>query len=224
MNPHRPEAVSFPASVLRLVLLACAAVLLAACGDQRPLRAPALPADATVLVVGDSLVAGTGATRAQSWPAMLAEATGWSVINAGVPGHTSADARGRLRGLLDQHHPDAVIIAIGGNDFLRKHNLDGTRANIEAMLAESKAATGHVALVAIPEPSMGGQLLGMLSDHALYAGLAEAHAVTLIPDAVAETLSRDDYRADRIHANANGYAYLAGRVADVLAEAGWLIR
>lgn len=224
MSTYYPRRASFPLHLGRAILLACAALLLAACGDRGPARASALPSGATVLVIGDSLVAGTGASRAQSWPAVLAETTGWSVVNAGVPGHTSTDARGRLEGLLSELRPDAVIIAIGGNDFLRRVGEDTTRGNIEAMLTASKAAATHVALVAIPEPSMGGQMLGMLSDHALYERLADEHQVALVADAVSETLSQENYRADRIHANADGYAYMAGRVAEALAEAGWLNR
>jgi len=207
-----------------LALLILTALLLTACGDRAPTRSAALPVDATVLVVGDSLVAGTGASRAQSWPAVLAGITGWSVINAGVPGHTSTDARGRLDDLLAEHQPDAVIIAIGGNDFLRRVDQDTTHANIAAMLATSKAAASHVALVAIPEPSMGGQMLGRLSDHTLYERLAAEHAVTLVAGVLSPTLSREIYRADRIHANADGYAYMADQIAGALTEAGWLNR
>lgn len=206
----------------RLFLLACTVLLLAACGEAPRHTQPALPPGATVLVVGDSLVAGTGATREQSWPAVLQARSGWNVVNAGVPGHTSADARSRLDGLLDQHRPDAVIIAIGGNDFLRKVALDTTRANIEAMVAQSKAVAGHVAIVAIPAPSVGASLFGALADHRVFGEIAQAHAVALVPDAVSRTLSREDYRADRIHANASGYAFLAEQVAEALSEAGWL--
>ncbi|THF67073.1 arylesterase [Pseudothauera nasutitermitis] len=206
----------------RLFLLLCAPLLLTACGGSSEPRQSALPTGTTVLVIGDSLVAGTGASRETSWPAELARRSGWEVINAGIPGNTSADARGRLRALLDTHHPEAVIVAIGGNDFLRRQGLDGTRANIEAMLEESRVAATHVALVAIPEPSLGGSLVGRLSDHPLYREIAEAQGVALLPDAVSETLSRAELRADRVHANAAGYAFMAERIADALVERGWL--
>ncbi|THF54671.1 GDSL-type esterase/lipase family protein [Pseudothauera rhizosphaerae] len=197
--------------------------LLGGCADDRPRFAP-LPDGASVLVLGDSLVAGTGAPRGQGWPEGLARHTGWNVINAGVPGNTSADARGRLPGLLAEYQPDAVIVAIGGNDFLRQVPAETTRENIRAIVAESRAATGHVALVAIPALSLGAAALGALSDHELYEEIARANGLALVPAAVAETLSDEDYRADRIHANAAGYARIAARVRDALAAQGWMQR
>lgn len=194
------------------------------CSGEEPALYANLPGDATVLVVGDSLVAGTGAPRGRAWPDELARRTGWSVINAGVPGNTSADAYRRLPDLLDVHRPDAVIIAIGGNDFLRSVPLETTRENIASMVVESRAATGHVALVAIPAMSVGGALVGRLSDHELFVRIAREHGLALVPSVVADTLSRADLRSDRIHANADGYAHIAQGVVEALARHGWLAR
>jgi hypothetical protein len=107
--------------------LVAAAVLLPACSDK-PVQFAPLAAQSVVLVIGDSLVAGTGASAGQAWPGELARATGWRVVNVGVPGDTSADALARLGALLRTHEPAAVVIAVGGNDFLRKVPLDATRA------------------------------------------------------------------------------------------------
>lgn len=196
-------------------------LLLVACGRPDAPRFAPLPSDATVLVVGDSLVAGTGAPAGSGWPEGLAARTDWKVVNGGVPGDTSADALRRLDGLLARHRPQAVIIAVGGNDFLRNVPLADTRSNLEAMIRESRAEIEHVALVAIPAKSLGAVLGGSLSDHEVYAALAREHGLALVPDAVAAVLSREELRADRIHANARGYAELARRVGEALAEQGW---
>lgn len=208
----------------KLLALLWIALVLAGCGGEQPVLYTSLPRDATVLVVGDSLVAGTGAPRGQSWPDELARRTGWSVINAGVPGNTSADAYRRLPELLDTHRPDAVIIAIGGNDFLRSVPLETTSENVAAIVVESRAATGHVALVAIPAMSVGGALVGRLSDHDMFARIAQEHALAFVPAAVSHALSRAELRADRIHANADGYAHIAQGVVEALARHGWLAR
>lgn len=197
------------------------ALLLIACGRQDTPRFAPLPSDATVLVIGDSLVAGTGAPRGSGWPEGLAARTDWKVVNGGVPGDTSADALRRLDGLLARHRPQAVIIAVGGNDFLRNVPLADTRSNLEAMIRESRADIEHVALVAIPAKSLGAVLGGSLSDHEVYAALAREHGLALVPDAVAEVLSREELRADRIHANARGYAELARRIGEALTTQGW---
>jgi acyl-CoA thioesterase-1 len=203
------------------LLSALLALALAGCGQEDSAHFPPLSPDAVVLVIGDSLVAGTGAARGSAWPQRLADATGWQVINAGVPGDTSSDARRRLAQLLDSHRPDAVVIAVGGNDFLRDVPLADTRANLEAMIAASREVTEHVAVVAIPAKTLSATLLGRLSDHALFAELAQEHGLALVPGAVADVLSDPDLRADRIHANAAGYATIAQRVTQALDDHGW---
>lgn len=205
----------------RLFLGAFLVLQLSACGKDEVARLSALPEDATVLVLGDSLVAGTGAPREAAWPLQLEKLTGWLVINAGVPGDTSADARRRLEGLLQEYQPDAVILAIGGNDFLRNRPLEETRSNLEEMIRSSLLHTRHVALVAIPAKSVGAALIGTLADHELYAELAREHALSLVPAVVSSVLSQAELRSDRIHANAQGYTRIARGVEESLSQHGW---
>ncbi|AUN94921.1 GDSL-type esterase/lipase family protein [Pseudazoarcus pumilus] len=207
--------------LLNTALLLLVAIFITGCEQSAPDRFDPLPPDAVVLVIGDSLVDGTGARQGEGWPERLAQATGWKVINAGAPDDTSADARRRLPELLDMHAPQAVIIAVGGNDFLRNLPADDTRANLNAMVRRARSVTQHVALMAIPEKSTGAILLGNLSDHALYAELAEEHKLPLIRGVVSDVLSDTRLRADRIHANARGYARIAQGVEDALRAYGW---
>jgi acyl-CoA thioesterase I len=206
------------------MLCALLAFLLTACGQDDSSRFPPLPRDAVVLVIGDSLVAGTGAPRGAGWPEGLARRTGWQVVNGGVPGDTSADALRRLDGLIAEHRPEAILIAVGGNDFLRNVPVRITRENIERMIHDSRAEAGHVGLIAIPAKSVGAALTGNLSDHGLFAELAQAHDLVLVPEIIANVLSRDELRADRIHANASGYAMIADGVTEALSRQGWLAR
>lgn len=194
--------------------------LLAAC-TPAPLQFEPVPVNSVVLVIGDSLVAGTGASRAESWPRRLAERTGWRVINAGIPGNTSTNALQRLPALLDRHRPAAVIIAVGGNDFLRRVPKAVTRARLQEMITRSRAVTSHVALMAVPTPGLAASL-GMAEDHEMFAELAEANGLALIPGAIITVLSDPILRADAIHANAAGYALMAELVAEALDRHGWL--
>ena len=204
-----------------LLALALSLFILAACSEA-PVDVQPLADGAVVLVIGDSLVAGTGATAEQSWPSGLARRTGWSVVNAGEPGDTSEAALRRLPGLLETHLPDAVIIAVGGNDFLRNVPLANTRAQLEEMTRISKTAADHVAIMAVPKFSMAGAAFGALSDHDLFAGIAQSNGLVLIPRAIADTLSRAELRSDRIHANADGYARMAAHAHEVLTRHGWV--
>jgi lysophospholipase L1-like esterase len=214
-----PSTDGAPSSSRRRLLAALACALPAACGKKRP-RHAAIAAGSTVLALGDSLTFGTGAPAEAAWPARLAAATGWNVINAGVPSDTSAQARARLAPLLAEHQPRLTLLSIGGNDLLRQVPEAEVRANIAAMLGEIRAAGGEVVLIAVPRPAVMAALLRSLDDHPLYAALATDHGVPLFAGGWAKVLSDPSLKADQIHANAAGYERFARDLHAWLREQG----
>lgn len=154
----------------RRFLLAGAALTLAACG--RKVKGTAVAPGSAVLALGDSLTFGTGASPETSYPSVLARLTGWDVVNAGIPGDTSAGALARLPALLEKHSPRLVIVSIGGNDFLRRMPQADTRAGIRAICRQATASGAQVLLVGIPEVSALAAVSRSLSDHAMYQELA----------------------------------------------------
>ena len=198
----------------RILLALLLLFSLAGCGKSPQL--PRLVPDATLLAFGDSLTFGTGAAPSESYPAVLAGLIQRQVINAGVPGETTADGRERLPGTLDQVQPALLILCIGGNDFLRKRPEAETIANLRAMLDEARARQLPVLLVATPRPGLG------LSVPPFYADLAKQYALTLEAESLAEILSTRSLKSDWIHPNAAGYRQLAGAIADRLNKAGAL--
>ncbi len=203
-----------------LLLAAGLAPLLAACGRKAP-TAQAVPPGATVLALGDSLTSGVGASASTAYPAVLAQLTGWQVVNAGISGDTSSQALARLPGLLQKHQPALVIVSIGGNDFLRRQSSDATRANILRICTEARASGAQVLLVAVPELSLMA-MAGRLSDHAMYEGIASELKIPLYSKGWSGVLAQDRLRADHIHANAEGYAQFAQGLVQTLKETGLL--
>lgn len=204
----------------RAVLLApLAAALLAACG-RKPKKAAALPAGTPVLALGDSITFGTGAGTGASYPSVLAGLTGWKVVNAGVPGDTSAGALARLPELLQEHAPALVLVSIGGNDFLRRLPLAETRANLRGICEAAVTAGAQVVLVAVPEANAMAALARSLADHAMYAELAAEMKLPLYAGGWAAVLSDPALRSDPIHANGEGYGKFARGLADYLREIG----
>lgn len=197
---------------------------LGACGQARTSdgNAAALPANARVLAIGDSLTAGQGAPREQAWPATLARLTGWQIDNAGRNGDTSAGALQRLPGLLAAARYDAVLIGIGGNDMIRSVPRETTVDNIRQMLRLAATQTRHVALLATPQPDIWRASLGHLQDAAFYAELARDEQALLLPGIYTGVLNQPTLRADQIHANAQGYDAIARQIRDALAQARWL--
>ena len=196
------------------LVLSCA--LLAGCGRRRFRK---LVAGDAILAVSDSLTAGFGAPKGADYPAQLAQILGHKVINGGVSGDTSAQALARLPDLLVQK-PKLVVVSIGGNDFLQRQPESGTRENIRKMVADIRATGVPAVLVAIPHFTTGA-LLGMVSEHPLYAELADELDVPLLKGAWADILGDKDLKSDAVHANAKGYLQFAEEMADFLQAQGF---
>jgi acyl-CoA thioesterase-1 len=207
---------------LAAAALAGPAVFLAACSRSRPVRGSAGPAGATVLALGDSLTYGTGAPPGQGYPEALAALTGWQVVNAGVPGDTSAQALARLPGLLAQHTPALVLLGIGGNDFLRRVPEAATARQLRALCEQVLAAGPQLLLVAVPRPTLAAAVTRTLADHPIYAELAAELKLPLHAGGWSAVLSDPALRSDEIHANAEGYRRFAEGLRDTARATGLL--
>ena len=201
----------------RRFLVLAAALAAAAC--TKTARHAAISRGSTVVALGDSLTYGYGAPPEAAYPVRLAAITGWTVVNGGVSGDTSAQALARLPALL-KRAPKLVLLGIGGNDFLRRVLESDTRRHIGETIAAVQGAGVSLVLIAEPKPSLGA-LVGSLSDHPLYAGLAEKYRVPLFADGWSRILSDGALKSDAIHANAEGYALFAERLAAFLQKQGF---
>lgn len=181
--------------------------MLAGCGPSP--RQFVVPAGQTVLAFGDSVTHGTGAGPGEDWPTLLAAATGWQMVNAGVPGDTAQAAQARLPALLAQHRPALVVIEIGGNDFLRRRTAADVKADVRGLIQAAKASGAQTVLVAVPALSLMAAVAGRPSDAPLYAELAEEEQVALVPEVFSRVLGDAALRTDPVHPNAAGYREMA---------------
>ena len=114
--------------------------------------AGAVHAAPTILVFGDSISAGYGLPRGQSWVDLLQarlerEHADYKVVNASLSGETTDGGRRRLPAALAEHRPQITIIELGGNDGLRGARPETLRANLAAMIAECRKQGSRVLLV-----------------------------------------------------------------------------
>lgn len=205
--------------VRRIALAVAASLLVAACGSKA--KEEALPPGSEVLALGDSLTAGNGVAAGEAWPDLLANRTGWVVINAGVSGDTSGGALRRLPALLEQHDPVLVLVALGGNDMLRHVPQQETVTNLGQILAAIKAHGAKPVLLATPQPSVAGAVFQNLSAPDFYREMADEQQVPLIEDAIAEVLSDPRLKGDPLHPNAAGHAQLSQNILDALKAIGY---
>ena len=120
--------------------------------------APVAAQDTPVIVIlGDSLSAGYGMDKNDSWVYLLEQRLKennhtFKILNSSISGDTTQGGLGRLPRLLDRYQPELVIIELGGNDGLRGINPETTRQNIQTMIVESQAAGANVLLAGIKLP------------------------------------------------------------------------
>lgn len=200
--------------------LAILSIALFACSTESKL--PALPSNSTILILGDSLSYGTGATKGEDYPTLLAQNTGWHIINAGVPGDTTAQGLARLPNLLVEHQPSLLIVELGGNDFLKKVPITQTESNLKAIIEQAKRNQVMTLLIAIPDYQPVKAAFGGLSDHALYEKLSQETETPLIKDIFSEVLSKNALKADYVHPNAMGYRQVESQLRASLIDLGLL--
>lgn len=198
-----------------LVMITTAAALLAGCGEKTP-RLPRLAESDVIVAFGDSLTYGTGAAEHESYPAVLSQLIGRTVVRSGVPGEVTADGLKRLPEVLDEHQPRLVIVCLGGNDMLRKVERSEIRTNLREIVRAIKARGIDVVLVGVPQPSL------IASAPEFYAEIAEEFDVPYEGRIVPRVLYSPELKADPIHPNARGYRRMAEAIAELLKHSGAL--
>ncbi len=195
-------------------VLACTALLLAACG-RSPQLAP-LPSGAVVLAFGDSLTFGTGAREDESYPAQLEKLIGRRVVRSGVPGELSATGLARLPAQLDEHQPRLLILCEGGNDFLQRQPKSQAADNVRAMVALAKGRGIDVVLVGTPEFGL------TFSPPGFYADIAKEFRIPYEGKVMSKIMRDSMLKSDQVHPNAQGYKLIAERLSELLRKSGAL--
>ena len=195
-----------------LLVLMLFVSLLSACSETPQLSK--LDSNAVILAFGDSLTNGNGATKEESYPAVLEKLSGRRVFNEGISGELSEAGLKRLPGLLEKHAPELLIICHGGNDFLRKKDLSRLESNLREMIALAKSRNIQVVMLGVPRPGI------ILSSAELYSNVAEESGVLFIEDLVADVLGDNGLKSDAVHPNNKGYRVMAEHMHDVLVESG----
>ncbi|MCB5198743.1 arylesterase [Loktanella sp. TSTF-M6] len=190
------------------------------------LATPVLAEPITIAALGDSLTAGYGLPTADGFvPQMQAwldeQGADVTLINAGVSGDTTAGGLSRLDWTLTPD-VDGVIVALGGNDFLRGLDPAVSRANLDAILEGAAARDVPAMLVGIQAGSNYGP--DYRADfNGMYEDLAESRAVPLFPDWFAaiqggDGIDTDALQSDGIHPNAQGVSMIVDEMGPAILE------
>jgi acyl-CoA thioesterase-1 len=171
-----------------------------------------------ILVFGDSISAGYGLAHVEEgWVEMLrakikAAGYDYQVINASVSGETTAGGLARLPRALALHHPQIVIIELGGNDGLRALPIDQMRSNVSRMVDLAAGSGARVLLLGmrIP-PNYGPEFTEKF--RSVFVDVARDKKVPFVPFLLADiALSPALMQADGVHPNELGQPKLLANV------------
>ena len=183
----------------------------------------------TLLVFGDSLVAGYGLESGQSFPDLLqkrlmAGGRAVTVINGGISGDTSAGGASRIDWALEDR-PDAVMVVLGGNDALRGLAPRSMENNLDTIMAAIQSRGLPLLLAGMKAPSNMGPDYGREFDKAFGDALERARARAAASGAAADetvlfypffldgvALEPELNQDDGIHPNIKGVSEITRRV------------
>ena len=196
----------------RLAALAATLLIATVMFAGHAARADSAP---TIVVLGDSLVAGYGLQPGEAFPerlqeALIADGVQVSVTNAGVSGDTSSGGLARLDWSVPDG-TDGVIVELGANDALRGIPPEVTRENLNTIVARLKERGIAVLLAGMmAPPNMGEEYAAAFNP--IYRDIAAAHDIQLYPfflDGVAAEAALN--QADGMHPNARGVDVIVSR-------------
>ena len=170
-------------------------------------------AEQTLMLYGDSLMAGLGLSEREAFAGRLQQALGdqVTIVNASVSGDTSADGLARLDWSLADR-PDALVLELGANDMLQGLGVEAMRGNLASMLERFSAEGIPVLLVGMrASPSLGSDYVQAYE--AVFPELAAQCDTAFYPfflEGVATDAALN--QADGMHPNAAGVARIVDSI------------
>lgn len=202
---------------------------------------PKLPGDPVeLLVLGDSIAAGLGATRPkETLGARTAKAVGRAVgrpvrlRTLAVVGSESSALAGQLDALPDDAEPDVALIVVGGNDVTHRVPVAVSVAHLVDAIERLHARGCDVvvgtcpdlgALRPVPQPlrALGARQSRVLASAQAAAARSAGAAVVSLRRSVGPMFLADPdgmFSLDRFHPSAMGYRRTADALAPAIVEA-----
>ena len=166
----------------------------------------------TIICFGDSLTYGTGAGKGMDYPSQLSKLIGRPVVNAGVPGDTTARALNRLDRDVISKNPGLVLITLGGNDLKNGVSRDTAFSNLKQIVESIMDGGAGVIIGGLKFPFRDrGYGQG-------YKELADETGALLIPDIFEGIMGNRKLMSDPIHPNDAGYKLIAQRFYEAMAR------
>ncbi len=162
-----------------------------------------IPQGQNIICFGDSLTSGIGATQGRDYPSQLARLLNRDIINAGIPGDTTASGLARLEKDVLARSPKIVVITLGGNDLLRGIAKEAAFANLQTIIEAIQDKGALVVVGGIKFPFLDK---GFAKE---YKKVCKATGAVFVPDILGGIIDKNHLMSDRIHPNGDGYGIMA---------------
>ncbi len=160
------------------------------------------PQGNAIVCFGDSLTYGTGAAKGMDYPSQLSRLIHMEVVNAGVPGDTTALALKRVDAVIGLN-PRIVLITLGGNDLKNRVKKEVAFKNLERIVTRFQDHGALVIIGGIKIPLWGKGF------NDAYEDLAKKTGSVLIPNIFKDIMGKSGLMSDAIHPNQKGYTLMA---------------
>jgi len=163
---------------------------------------------ASILVLGDSLSAAYGIDVDAGWVALLQrqiikQGYDYKVINVSVSGDTTRTGLSRVDSALENHKPEVVIIALGGNDGLRGLAFSEIETSLSSIIERCKKTQSEILLLGVRMPPNYGAVYSQKFAQ-LYQRLASSYDIVLLPKMLDQVADNPKLmQADGIHPKAS---------------------
>ncbi len=207
----------------------CLIAILTNCGvsvadekqDQNSKKPKAKPQFVTdrpkIIAFGDSLTAGFGLAKNESYPYLLqkkldSEGYKYEVKDVGVSGDTTIGGLERIDWTLGQENIEILILELGANDMMRNIPVAQMKDNLEKIILKAKAKNIKVLLCGmLAPPSLGREYSRDFIS--VFPDLASKHKIEFVPFLL-EGVALDPKlnQADGIHPNAEGAKIMTANI------------
>lgn len=199
-----------------LALIALTGLTITALGGAESHAQSADETPQTLVLFGDSLMAGYGLSHEEGFAPKLQAAlkdAGYDVqvVNSSVSGDTTAAGLARLDwALVDK--PDAVLLELGANDALRGIEPSQTRENLAQIIENLRAKDVKVLLAGMMAPPNMGKTYGA-EFNSIYSDLSGRYQIDLYPFFLDGVAAEPDLNQDDgMHPNADGVEVIVKRI------------
>ncbi|MEM6736396.1 MAG: arylesterase [Bacteroidota bacterium] len=168
-----------------------------------------------ILFFGNSITAGYQLDMEQAFPALIQKKLdslgfGYTTINAGLSGETSAGGRSRIDWVL-RTTPDIFFLELGANDGLRGLPLEETPKNLQAIIDKVKEANPEVKIIIagmMVPPNLGDDYTSKFQS--IFPELAQENDAVCIPFLLDGVAGNPELNLpDGIHPTAKGHEIVA---------------